>query len=263
MWRGLRMNMLSLYDALAPIYAWLTCGAPIWDWRLSRIVSEYAHMLPLGALSLDAASGGARWHSLFESQRYISLDITRDSKSALQGDICALPIQSQTLDAVLCTNTLEHLAEPGQAVKEMWRVLKLGGTVLISVPFFYPVHCSESYGDYYRWTEFGLRKMLIRNGFEVASLYYMGGLFSAMAETVARCIMELLAPPRRLKSIIIRVPFYLGQCLVRLVLLPIEVVMASLDVVYRKRSCTAGYTIIGRKVDKVGRANIGWRANDD
>jgi len=47
------------------------------------------------------------------------------------------------MDLVLCTETLEHLVEPGRCLKEMIRVLRPGGRILVSIPNatgYFPFH---------------------------------------------------------------------------------------------------------------------------
>ncbi len=54
-----------------------------------------------------------------------------------------LPFESQCMDLVLCTETLEHLVEPGRCLKEMVRVLRPGGRILVSIPNatgYFPFH---------------------------------------------------------------------------------------------------------------------------
>ncbi|MAH39166.1 MAG: hypothetical protein CL873_01325 [Dehalococcoidales bacterium] len=247
-----KVNMSTLFRIVRRTYAELVFGDFRMPGQSTKILKNYAQRLPPGALVLDAGAGELSHQSLFRSQRYLSLEIDRDFQPLLQGDLCALPIRDQTLEAILCSQVLEHLPQPGQALKEMWRVLKLDGTVLISVPFFYPVHTTSArYGDYYRWTEFGLGEILNQNGFEMVSIYYKGGLFSAMVEAMVHSFMQWLKPPGRLWGTIYMIPFCLAQSLVRLVLLPLEAIMALLDLLHRTRDCPMGYTVIGRKVDKV------------
>ena len=259
-----KVNMSTLFRIVRRIYAELVFGDFRMPGQSTKILKNYAQRLPPGALVLDAGAGVLSHHGLFRSQRYLSLDITRDFQPLLQGDICALPIKDQALEAVVCSQVLEHLPQPGQAIKEMWRVLKLDGIALVSVPFFYPVHTTDSkYGDYYRWTEFGLREMLNQNGFGTVSIYYKGGLFSAMVEAMTHSFVQWIKPPERLWGTIYAMPFCLAQCLIRLVLLPLEAIMASLDLLYRKRDCPMGYTVVGRKVDRVSHTEDLRVANND
>ena len=53
-----------------------------------------------------------------------------------RGDICALPFKSGSFDLVLATDVIEHVDDDTKAVHEIARVLKRGGTALITVPAF-------------------------------------------------------------------------------------------------------------------------------
>ncbi len=50
------------------------------------------------------------------------------------GDIYSLPYPSDGFDVCLMMETLEHLAEPDQGLREVNRVLKAGGTLYLSFP---------------------------------------------------------------------------------------------------------------------------------
>jgi SAM-dependent methyltransferase len=52
------------------------------------------------------------------------------------GDVCALPYAEGTFDLVLATDVIEHVDDDGLALRELRRVLKPGGTALITVPAF-------------------------------------------------------------------------------------------------------------------------------
>jgi len=64
-------------------------------------------------------------------------------------------------DTVLIFDVLEHLEYPLAAIEEVKRVLKIGGTLYITVPFCFPRHGIE----YFRFSDLALRKML--EGFEI------------------------------------------------------------------------------------------------
>lgn len=53
-----------------------------------------------------------------------------------RGDICALPFENERFDMVLATDIIEHVEDDGLALREIRRVLRLGGYVLITVPAF-------------------------------------------------------------------------------------------------------------------------------
>ena len=65
-----------------------------------------------------------------------------------------LPFAGSQFDAVIADMTLEHVAEAGQMISEIGRVLKNDGYIYVSVPFMTAFHSAP--GDYYRWTIEGL-----------------------------------------------------------------------------------------------------------
>lgn len=52
------------------------------------------------------------------------------------GDLRALPFPENHFDLVLATDVLEHVEEPAAAVAELRRVLRTGGTLIVTVPAF-------------------------------------------------------------------------------------------------------------------------------
>ena len=80
-------------------------------------------------------------------------------KPDVLGDICALPFPDADFDFVLCTEVLEHIADPWLAVREIRRVLKPGGAALMTSPFMWPWHGSTRYADFWRFTADGWRQL--------------------------------------------------------------------------------------------------------
>ncbi len=54
------------------------------------------------------------------------------------GNILALPFPEASFDLVVCAEVMEHIPEDSRAANEVMRVLKPGGTLVVSVPRFYP-----------------------------------------------------------------------------------------------------------------------------
>ena len=52
----------------------------------------------------------------------------------------ALPIADREFDTILSTDVLEHIARPDRAWAEMCRVLRPGGKLVLTTPFFYWLH---------------------------------------------------------------------------------------------------------------------------
>lgn len=53
-----------------------------------------------------------------------------------RADAQQLPIQSESFDVIVTLDTVEHIPDDGAALKEISRVLKPGGIVLINVPAY-------------------------------------------------------------------------------------------------------------------------------
>lgn len=117
-----------------------------------------------------------RWASRFVSGRveYVGLDypetgsVLYQSTPDVYGTAASLPFPDASFDNVLLFDVLEHLRAPDLAIDEIYRVLRPGGIVHISVPFLYPLH-DEPY-DYQRPTRYGLVRDLDSAGFDVQEI---------------------------------------------------------------------------------------------
>lgn len=69
------------------------------------------------------------------------------------------PVASNHYDWVMSTAVLEHVDDPWAAAKEHVRAAKDGGYIYVVVPFFQIMHPAASFGDYFRFTPQGVRKM--------------------------------------------------------------------------------------------------------
>ncbi len=164
---------------------------------------------------LDAGGGRpfqkylAAYRDWFSKSIYETLDINAAYNPTILGDIHDIPLESGSVEAVLCMSVLEHLPDPAKAVGEMFRVLKKGGQLLVYTHFIYPYHAREgAYGDYYRFTEMALRHLF--RDFSSVELKKQGGYFRAMMfflpfqaklkrflEPVAYVLDKLLGTERR------------------------------------------------------------------
>lgn len=99
-----------------------------------------------------------------------------------QGSLDALPFVDRAFDAIVCTEVLEHIESDRAAVSELARVIKPGGTLLMSVPTppapFDRAHVREGY------TLPDLTTLLDAAGFEIVGAErclhgFMRGAFMA------------------------------------------------------------------------------------
>jgi len=109
--------------------------------RAFRQLPAGARILEVGSsqanASLLAAESGLQAIALDREPRalvYALRKHTVGSFAAVCGDAVALPFASETMDAVLLLELLEHLPQPAQAVAEAHRVLKPHGLLVVTSP---------------------------------------------------------------------------------------------------------------------------------
>lgn len=90
-------------------------------------------------------------------------------------------------DTVLATEVLEHVPHPERALAEIHRVLKPGGTLLLTVPFLARLH-DEPY-DFFRYTRHGLRVLLEAAGLRVIEIEPTGGLLCFLGHQVSSVLL--------------------------------------------------------------------------
>lgn len=93
-----------------------------------------------------------------------------------QSDLCRSPFRDAVFDAIACINVLEHIDDDVQALQEIYRMLKPGGSAFIMVP------AGPSLYDYYdevhqhvrRYAKCEFRDKLQRGGFMIRRISYVG-----------------------------------------------------------------------------------------
>jgi len=109
--------------------------------------------------------------------KYIGLEYSpesgyRGNKADVYADAAAIPLASGSVDTVLCTELLEHVPNPDMVIEEIARVLKPGGILLCTAPFFYPIHDAL---DFFRYSPMGVATMMRRHSFQVESVAPLSG----------------------------------------------------------------------------------------
>jgi predicted SAM-dependent methyltransferase len=65
---------------------------------------------------------------------YVGVDLNDRPNIGIKLDTTAIPVHSNTIDAIICIHVLEHVQDDRKAIGELFRVLKPGGWAIISVP---------------------------------------------------------------------------------------------------------------------------------
>ncbi|MGQ3685113.1 MAG: class I SAM-dependent methyltransferase [Candidatus Loosdrechtia sp.] len=119
---------------------------------------------------LDVGCGQRPYKKLFNSSQYIGLELDtfenrRSKKADYFYDGKVFPFQDNEFDSVIVNEVFEHVFNPVEFLHEIYRVLKPGGSLLMTVPFVWDEH--EQPHDFARYTSYGLRHLLEKSGFEI------------------------------------------------------------------------------------------------
>lgn len=188
-----------------------TLNAVVMDWlrrlfdlQAASIWIDLKSLLPhcQGAV-LDVGCGAQPYRALLpDSVKYAGID-TSDAlerfgyqmpdTTYFEGDVW--PVESASVDTVIATETLEHVAQPRQFLKEARRVLKPDGWLLLTVPFAARWHYIPY--DYWRFTPSGLQVVLKDAGFADPVVYARGNEVTvACYKGLALILMLLLGDIR-------------------------------------------------------------------
>jgi len=123
---------------------------------------------------VDIGCGHKPYRDLFDDVLYLGMDCGgEDSTPDFLGDARQLPLQTGCVDIVFSTQVIEHVPHPQKMMMECGRVLKPGGYLILSGPFYWPLH--EEPFDFYRFTKYGFAQMLKDAGFSSWEIKEDGG----------------------------------------------------------------------------------------
>jgi len=109
--------------------------------------------------------------------------------AAVNGDALRLPFPDATFDRVIASEVMEHIPDDAAAADELFRVLKPGGTMAVTVPSWLPEQICWALSDEYHaphvpgghvriYSEAGLRGVLRRAGFKPGAAHHAHALHS-------------------------------------------------------------------------------------
>jgi len=166
------------------------------DWVAKALMS-----IPNGYRILDAGAGELRLKPYCAHLDYVSQDFCqyegKGDGNALQtgawdttridivSNIVSIPVPDESFDVVLCSEVLEHIPDPVAAIKEFARILKPGGTLLVTAPFcslthFAPYHFASGLNRY--WYEEHLPAM----GININQITPNGNWFEFVGQELSR-----------------------------------------------------------------------------
>jgi SAM-dependent methyltransferase len=95
-----------------------------------------------------------------------------------------LPFADDSFDTIVMSDVLEHLFDYQTVWSEMARVLRPSGRLILGVPFLYWLH--EEPFDYFRPTEFALRRYCDQHRLRVVALEPFGGALDVLFDITAK-----------------------------------------------------------------------------
>lgn len=174
----------------------------------ARLVQSYLAGFD-GARVLDVGSGPNRWYEY----PVVRLDVEKEAQADVQGTVEALPFRDGAFDVVIATELIEHVRYPATMLREVHRVLRAGGELLLSTPnaaslhtrFFLLLfgafvpdrvdHDGADLGHLHFFDHDYTRKLLSEAGFEViedkSAIVHLGRLLLKEPRLIPNSLREL------------------------------------------------------------------------
>lgn len=204
-------------------------------WWLEKVVDS----IPCSEILLDIGAGWPihvdfkRYLFSTKVKEYIALDISNHRNKALNvvADGFHLPFRNKTINLVLLLQVLEHVPEPKDLLVEIHRVMKNESFLIASAPHVSHLHYEPS--DYYRYTEYGLKYLFKKSGFQMLNIMPQSGVFGVIYNILVNNVLR----ERKRSSI---------MTLLQLFLL---LLLRNLDKFDKERKITLNYFCIARKIN--------------
>jgi len=222
------------------------------DLQFDSINRDLKVLLPRVSGTLaDVGCGAQPFRDLLDpAVRYIPVDI-QDSERHFGYHLTevrrfrgsTLPLADAEVSTVLCTETLEHVADDERFLKELARALVPGGELILTMPFAARWHYVPQ--DFRRYTPTALKAILETAGFDQVRIYARGGALAVAAYKVLGLVLTLWVGYGQ------RGAWALGARLIALVLAPLALLAALLGHWGLARpgpvEDTLGYTVLARR----------------
>lgn len=168
--------MTSLTER-APVRIPYTWHARLYDQALCDAL--WAERARVRGVVVDLGCGMKPYQSWlgFAADRWLGFDLPASASGKPRADAfatgTAVPLRDGMADCVLSTQVIEHVPRPFEVVAEAARLLKPGGSLLLSAPQAQWLH--EEPHDYFRYTKYGLMELARSAGLTPRQVVPFGG----------------------------------------------------------------------------------------
>lgn len=221
-----------------------------------RWVAKQAAMLPNGTRVLDVGAGSCPYRSLFAHCDYRTQDVTSLRGDQLRhggygridfvGDASAVATGDNSFDAILCTEMLEHHPDPIKVVREFGRILKPGGTLLLTAPLGSGIH-QEPYHYYGGYTPYWYQRFLAEAGFDGIEIEPNGGFYRFFGQESIRFVRMSVPWRLSMHPFLKLLWFPIWAILMPLCALMLPLLGKLLDSQDKERRFTVGYHVKARR----------------
>lgn len=222
--------------------------------RRDSWVTEQANNISPGSKVIDIGAGGCPHREKFNHCEYFTQDFVQLSDSQIQNqegygkidfvsDILDIPVPDKSYDVILCSEVIEHVPDPISAIKEMSRILKPGGVLLITAPLQSGLH-QEPHHYYGGYTKHWYKKFLTESHFIDLNIEPNGSLhttYFALGLTIFKSFLEVVVYK---KNLLHKLTAIISLIIFSPILLIINPVFCFLwESIYQQVGHTAGYHI--------------------
>ena len=150
---------------------------------------------------LDIGCGSKPWRGLFAPHvaEHIGVDRVQSGRNPVAADIVAtaydIPLPDGDADTILFSSVIEHLERPVDGLAECFRLLKPGGHLILTAPFFWHIH--EQPYDFFRFSPYGLRYLLESTGFEIVEIVPYAGAWTSFSIHISYALRKYRRGPLR------------------------------------------------------------------
>jgi SAM-dependent methyltransferase len=217
-----------------------------------RWVAQEAAKLPGDSRVLDVGAGSCPYRSLFAHCDYRTQDVGSLRGDQLRhggygridfvGDASVIDTEDGSFDAILCTEMLEHHPEPIRVVHEFGRILRPGGTLLLTAPLGSGIH-QEPFHYYGGYTPYWYQRFLAEAGFDSIEIESNGGFFRFFGQESIRFI-RMSVPWRLSTHLFLKLLWFpIWTILMPICALVFPLLGTLLDSLDRERRFTVGYHV--------------------